>query len=185
MSIVKNIVDLMGGTISVNSRKNEGSEFIVKLSLDRQSQEDIQKETEANEAKSRAGTADFSSMRLLLADDMPINRHIAIKLLEKQGFTVETAENGKEAVDKVIAAPPGYYNAVLMDVQMPVMGGYEATRIIRELADEQRRKIPVIAMTANAFAEDVKKAKDAGMNAHIAKPIDVKNMIDILRDVLT
>ena len=185
MSIVKNIVDLMGGTITVDSKKNQGSEFIVKLSLDRQSQEDIQKETEAIEAKNRAGVADFSSMRLLLADDMPINRQIAIKLLEKQGFTVETAENGKEAVDKVKAAEPGYYNAVLMDVQMPVMGGYEATKAIRELDDEARRKIPVIAMTANAFAEDVKKAKDAGMNAHIAKPIDVKNMIEVLADVLT
>ena len=105
--------------------------------------------------------------------------------MEKQGFTVETAENGKEAVDKVKAAEPGYYNAVLMDIQMPVMGGYEATKAIRELDDEARRKIPVIAMTANAFAEDVKKAKDAGMNAHIAKPIDVKNMIDVLTDVLT
>ena len=184
MSIVKNVVDLMGGTITVYSEKNKGSEFVVKLSLDRQSKEDIQKATEAIEAKSRAGTADFGSMRVLLVDDMPINRQIAIKMLENQGFTVETAENGKEAVERVKNAVPGYYNAVLMDIQMPEMNGYEATHAIRNLDDEERRKVPVIAMTANAFAEDVRKAKEAGMNAHIAKPIDVRNMTEVLTEVL-
>ena len=103
---------------------------------------------------------------------------------QKQGFEVETAENGKEAVDRVKMAEPGYYKAVIMDVQMPVMDGYDACRIIRNMDDEERRKIPVIAMTANAFAEDVRKAKEAGMNAHIAKPIDVKNMTDVLTEVL-
>ena len=184
MSIVKSIVDLMGGTITVHSVKNKGSEFIVKLSLDRQSKEDIRKATEAIEAKNRLEAADFNGMRLLLVDDMPVNRQIAVKLLERQGFAVETAENGKEAVDRVKLADPGYYKAVIMDVQMPVLNGYDACRIIRNMDDEERRKIPVIAMTANAFAEDVRKAKEAGMNAHIAKPIDVKNMIDVLTEVL-
>ncbi len=184
MSIVKNIVDLMGGSISVRSEKNKGSEFTVRLSLDRQSKEDIRKACEAIEAKSRAEAADFNGMRLLLVDDMPVNRQIAVKLLERQGFAVETAENGKEAVDRVKLADPGYYKAVIMDVQMPVMNGYDACRIIRNMDDEERRKIPVIAMTANAFAEDVRKAKEAGMNAHIAKPIDVKNMTDDLTEVL-
>lgn len=184
MSIVKNIVDLMGGSISVRSEKNKGSEFTVRLSLDRQSKEDIRKACEAIEAKSRAEAVDFNGMRLLLVDDMPVNRQIAVKLLERQGFEVETAENGKEAVDRVKMAEPGYYKAVIMDVQMPVMNGYDACRIIRNMDDEERRKIPVIAMTANAFAEDVRKAKEAGMNAHIAKPIDVKNMTDVLTEVL-
>lgn len=184
MSIVKNIVDLMGGSISVRSEKNKGSEFTVRLSLDRQSKEDIRKACEAIETKSRAEAVDFNGMRLLLVDDMPVNRQIAVKLLERQGFEVETAENGKEAVDRIKLAEPGYYKAVIMDVQMPVMNGYDACRIIRNMDDEERRKIPVIAMTANAFAEDVRKAKEAGMNAHIAKPIDVKNMTDVLTEVL-
>ena len=119
-------------------------------------------------------------MRLLLVDDMPINRQIAIRLLEKQGFTVESAENGKEAVDRIRYADPGYYSAVLMDIQMPGMSGYEATAAIRDMDDEERRKIPVIAMTANAFAEDVRKAREAGMNAHISKPIDVSQLFRIL-----
>ena len=97
---------------------------------------------------------------------------------------METAENGKEGVDTLASSEPGYYDAVLMDIQMPVMDGFEATAAIRALPDERLANIPVVAMTANAFAEDVKKAKEAGMNGHIAKPIDVNIMINVLRDVL-
>ena len=116
---------------------------------------------------------------------MLINRQIAVRLLEKQGFMVDTAEDGKEAVEKVKNSEKGYYRAVLMDIQMPQIDGYEASRLIRALDDEDKRNIPIIAMTANAFAEDVKRAKEAGMNAHIAKPIDVKNMMEVLTDILT
>lgn len=185
MSIVKSIVDLMGGTITVNTAPGKGTEFVVKLSLDRQSNEDIEKIARRIENKAAAEKADFSNMRLLLTDDMLINRQIAVKLLEKQGFMVETAEDGKDAVEKVMNSKAGYYDAVLMDIQMPVMDGYEAAGLIRALDDEDKKNIPIIAMTANAFAEDVKRAKEAGMNAHIAKPIDVKKMIEVLTEVLT
>ena len=120
-------------------------------------------------------------MRLLLVDDVMVNREIAAKILRHFGFTVDTAENGKEAVDMVSASQAGYYSAVLMDIQMPVMDGHEATRRIRELSDKTLADIPIIAMTANAFSEDVQKAKEAGMNAHIAKPINM----DVLKDTLT
>ena len=105
-------------------------------------------------------------------------------ILEQAGFKVETAENGQVAVDKVSAAEPGWYDAVLMDVQMPVMDGYEATRTIRRLADKRLAGIPILAMTANAFKEDELAAKEAGMQAHIAKPIDVGVMMKTLTAVL-
>ena len=185
MSIVKNIVDLMGGTITVKTATGKGTEFVIELSLNRQSKEEIEKISRKVESKESGATVDFSGMRLLLADDMLINRQIAVRLLEKKGFMVDTAEDGKEAVEKVKNSEKGYYRAVLMDIQMPQIDGYEASRLIRALDDEDKRNIPIIAMTANAFAEDVKRAKEAGMNAHIAKPIDVKNMMEVLTDILT
>ena len=123
-------------------------------------------------------------MRVLLAEDIPINREIAVMQLTGFGFKVDTAENGRMAVDKVSTAEPGYYDAVLMDIQMPEMDGYEAAETIRRLDNERLAAIPIIAMTANAFAEDVKKAEEAGMNGHIAKPIDMNDMLNVLREVL-
>ena len=104
--------------------------------------------------------------------------------LANLGFTIDFAENGQEAVDKVAASVPGYYKGVLMDIQMPVMDGYEASRAIRALDDKELAGIPIIAMTANAFSEDVKNAMDAGMNAHVAKPIDMKVLKGVLQEVL-
>ena len=123
-------------------------------------------------------------MRILLVEDMEINREIAAMLLEDLGFEVETAENGKEAVDMVESSDVGYYNVVLTDIQMPVMNGYEEAENIRKLENKELAQIPIIAMTANAFAEDVKKAHDSGMNGHIAKPIDIDNMVNTLNEVL-
>ena len=105
-------------------------------------------------------------------------------LLMTAGFKVETAVNGKEAVEKISASNPGDFDAVLMDIQMPVMDGYEATREIRKLENENLAKIPILAMTANAFSEDVQAAKKAGMDGHIAKPIDVQKMMEVLIKVL-
>ena len=127
---------------------------------------------------------DFTNMRILLVEDMEINREIATMLLNSEGFMVETAVNGKEAVDQVLAHDAGYYDAVFMDVQMPVMDGYEATRQIRAISDPERAAVPILAMTANAFTEDVKKALDAGMDEHISKPIDMASISEKLTQVL-
>ena len=123
-------------------------------------------------------------MRLLLADDIEVNREIAVMILETAGFEVDTAENGKEVVEKVAASTPDYYAAVLMDIQMPIMDGYAAAKAIRELPNKNLASIPIIAMTANAFSEDVQAAKDARMDDHIAKPIDVPKMMETLKRVI-
>ena len=123
----------------------------------------------------------FSGKKLLLVDDNEINREIANAILEDVGFVVVEAENGKEAVDKIKHARPGEFTAVLMDVQMPVMNGYEAARAIRLLPDSELADIPILAMTANAFEEDKKLTFENGMNGHIAKPVDVDALFAILK----
>ncbi|MBE5825714.1 MAG: amino acid permease [Butyrivibrio sp.] len=184
MSIVKGIVDLMGGTITVNTKKGSGTEFVINLSLLTQTEEDIKKNYEDKKQKAHA-KVDFTGKRVLLVDDIQVNRMISAKLLENNGFAVETAENGQEAVDKVNDAPAGYYDVILMDVQMPVMDGYEASAAILKLKDKEKASVPIIAMTANAFSEDKKRALDVGMKGHIAKPIDIKNLLDTLSDILS
>ena len=126
---------------------------------------------------------DYTGKRLLLVEDNDLNREIATEILGMTGVTVETAENGKIAVEKVAAAPENWYSLVLMDIQMPVMNGYEATAAIRSLPGS-RGKVPIIAMTANAFAEDVQLAKNTGMNEHIAKPLDLNKLNDVLKQWL-
>ncbi|MCM1282083.1 MAG: ATP-binding protein [Muribaculaceae bacterium] len=171
MAITKNIVELMGGTIEVASEMGAGSRFVVELEL---------RIPETEETKSRDDPAsdDTEESRLkgkhfLVVEDNDINSEILCEILRMEDVTCDVAENGRQAVDSFQQAPPGTYDAILMDVQMPVMNGYEATREIRALAREDAESVPIIAMTANAFAEDVKDALDAGMNAHIAKPIDI------------
>ena len=180
MAITRSIIDLMGGTINMVTAPGQGTEFIVTLKLA------LAGEAGGNpdEKREMAEELDFSTMHLLLVDDNEINREIATLLLEEAGFTVTAGENGKEAVDLVAASAPGTYDAVLMDVQMPVMGGYEATAAIRALSDPGLANIPIIAMTANAFSEDIQAAKAAGMNAHIAKPVDEAKMIQTICEVL-
>ena len=184
MAITKKIVDMMGGTIEVVTEPGKGTEFIIGIKLavctvSEKAKTDTTEQTEAAEKK-----ADFTKMRLLLVDDVMINREISAKILERFGFMVETAENGKEALEIISSSRPGYYSGVLMDIQMPVMDGHEATRRIRSLPDEKLAGIPVIAMTANAFSEDVTKAKEAGMNGHVAKPINVEELKNTLTKVL-
>ena len=125
----------------------------------------------------------FAGRRLLLVDDIEMNREIAVAVLEMNDFEVEEACDGTEAVEKVTTAEPGYYDAVLMDVQMPTMNGYEATRAIRA-SGSPNAKIPIIAMTANAFDEDKKAALEAGMDGHVAKPIDVARLMEVLGGIL-
>ncbi len=129
-------------------------------------------------------SGDFEGTRLLLTEDNELNREIAVELLTERGFMVETAEDGSIAVEKVKNAAPGYYSLILMDIQMPKMNGYDATRAIRALKDPDLASIPIVAMTANAFEEDRRQALESGMNAHIAKPIDVEKLLEILTAIL-
>ena len=124
-------------------------------------------------------------MRLLLVEDNGVNMEIANMILTQLGFEVEKAVNGKEAVDMVAGSEPGHYDLILMDIQMPVMDGYEATAAIRSLSDERLSGIPIVAMTANAFSEDVQAALDAGMQAHVAKPVDIAALKKTLYDLLS
>ena len=126
----------------------------------------------------------FEGKRALLVEDNMINMEIAQMLLEQSGFLIETAENGKIALEMTAASEPGYYDVILMDIQMPVMDGYMAAQAIRSLSDPGLAGIPIIAMTANAFQEDIKKAEEAGMNGHIAKPLDIPSMKATLQQVL-
>ncbi len=180
MSITKSIVELMGGTIDVQTELGKGTEFIVKVDFPIVDEPE-EVETEQSEA---AREIDFSKVKLLLVEDNEVNREIASLILTEFGFQLDTAENGKIAYEKVANSKPGDFDAVLMDVQMPVMNGYEATKKIRELTNPKLAQIPIIAMTANAFSEDVQAAKDAGMDSHIAKPLDIQKMIETLTEVL-
>jgi len=180
MAITKSIVDLMGGNIRVETAPGQGTEFIIHISF---KLSDEMREEVAAENKIAAQMTDFTNKKLLLVDDIEVNREIAKMLLESEGFIVDTAADGKEAVEKVAASKAGDYDAVLMDIQMPIMNGYQAAKKIRELENPALAKVPIIAMTANAFSEDVKAALDAGMNAHIAKPIDVPKMMETLSKI--
>lgn len=181
MAITKNIVELMEGTIEVQSEKGKGTEFIIRVRFELT--EEV-KEEEEDIKENSFDEMDFSDMNVLLVDDNEINREIATFLLEDVGFHVETAEDGKQAYERVAASKPGDFQVVLMDVQMPVMNGYEATKAIRGLEDKELSSLPIIAMTANAFAEDVQAAKEAGMDGHVAKPIDFDQLMQTLVKIL-
>ena len=184
MAITKGIIDMMEGNIRVITAPGVGTEVIINLSLEIVDEARLADDAAQQAEKGADIDFDFSSVHLLLVEDNLINREIATAILTDTGFTLETAVNGQEAVDMVAASQPGYYDLILMDVQMPVMGGYEATRMIRALDDPLLADIPIVAMTANAFTEDIRAAEEAGMNGHIAKPIDIPKMIRTIVDVL-
>ena len=182
LSITKKLTDLMGGKIAVNSRQGEGTEFILTLTLP--VTEPLRQADDADGIPGEQGKVDFTGRRLLLAEDNEINREIAVMILTDAGFEMETAENGQQAVNMVRCREAGYYDAVLMDIQMPVMDGYTAAGAIRALEDRKKAAVPIVAMTANAFRVDVEAALAAGMNGHIAKPLEVASMMNTLREVL-
>ena len=182
MAITKSIVDLMNGNIEVVTAPNKGTEFIVQLKFELL--QNVVQDEEADKEVSEKGKVDFTKKKLLLVEDIEVNREIAVMILTQAGFIVDTAVNGKEAVDKIASSNSGDYDAILMDIQMPVMNGYEAAQAIRSLENNKLANIPIIAMTANAFSEDIQAAKNAGMNAHIAKPLDVPKMMETLNQFL-
>ncbi len=187
LSIVKRTIDMMGGSIDIQSEQGQGSVFTVRLLLrilepelacDMEKQKELQSsDTAADEEKMEAL---FAGKRILLVEDNEFNREIAGSILEQAGFLVEMAENGKLAVQKVAEAEAGYYDVILMDVQMPVMNGYEATKAIRSLEGE-RAKVRIIAVTANAFESDRQKSMEAGMNDYVSKPIEVEKLYEVLK----
>lgn len=177
LPIVKSLIELMGGTIQVESTQGVGTKFTVDLALTLASREEVYPTPEAS---AEAEHAKLRGCRILLAEDNDLNAEIAIELLGEKGLLIERAADGEECCTMLAQAPEGYYDLVLMDIQMPRMNGYEAAAKIRGMADVKKAGIPIIAMTANAFAEDRQAALDAGMNAHVAKPIDMAVLLPTL-----
>lgn len=183
MSIVKSLVDMMGGSIDVESCQGEGSSFVVILDfrISERTVTDLEKENTCDE-KEKAPS--IKGLRFLCAEDNELNAEILEELLQMEGASCKICRDGKEVVDLFEQSEPGDYDIILMDVQMPVMNGYEATKAIRRGTHLYAKTIPIIAMTANAFSEDVQKSFNAGMNAHISKPVDMKKLARVVREVL-
>ena len=192
LSITKSIVKMMGGKIEVDSELNKGTEFTVKVvfmlqDVDEvaiQAQEQMQIKAQEAEKEKEEHKKLFKDKKLLLVEDNHLNREIAKKLLMGRGFLVDEAVNGKEAVDKIKAAYFGEYAVVLMDIQMPILDGYEATKAIRDLDNRMLANVPIVAMTANAFGEERKKAFACGMNGYITKPIEINVLFETLKQII-
>ena len=202
MTIAKNIVQMMGGDIRVESQLGKGSKFTIVIYLrfrgsEKNSSEKMcdskgvtnefsglaKRDGKAPEKESlkQLKNTDYKNRRILLVEDNELNREIATEILEMTGAAVEEATDGKMAVDMVEEKPTGYYDLIFMDIQMPVMNGYEAAAAIRALENQKKSQTPIVAMTANAFAEDVQMAKNAGMNEHLAKPLEIFKLKEVLK----
>ena len=177
LPIVKSMIELMGGSIQVESTQGVGTKFTVDISFDMASESDVYRDQISEQPDV---LEKLEGKRILLAEDNDLNAEIAIELLAEEKIVVDRAKDGAECLDKLEKAVPGYYDMILMDIQMPVMDGYNAAARIRRMKDEKKASIPIVAMTANAFAEDRQKAISMGMNDHVAKPIDMNVLLPVI-----
>ncbi len=182
LSLVKNIVEMLDGDVEVKSRQGEGSCFTVTVLLRLQEEQSADEQIPKAQGKEQMPPSD--NICILLAEDNEINREIVEELLGDSGYTVESAENGSIVLEKLKSYPAGYFSMILMDIQMPVMDGYETTRQIRNLENKELAQIPIVALSANAFAEDFQRSREAGMNAHVAKPLNIQNLFEVMERVL-
>ena len=178
MPIAKNLVEKMGGTITFESKEGVGTTFVIRVPFK------INLYADKREEQKDVSEKAIKGLHILLAEDNELNMEIAEFMLQNEGADVTKAWNGQEAVELFRNSEPGEFDVILMDIMMPVMNGYEATKMIRSLDREDAKAIPIIAMTANAFTEDRLRAKEAGMDEHIAKPIQVDKLLSILAEMI-
>ena len=178
MPITKKLVEKMGGTITFESEKGVGTTFVIRVPFK------IDMNADKREEQTDVSENSIKGLHILLAEDNELNMEIAEFVLQNEGTDVTKAWNGQEAVELFRNSKPGEFNVILMDIMMPVMNGYEATKMIRSLRREDAKRIPIIAMTANAFTEDRIRAKEAGMDEHIAKPVDVELLVKVIHKLV-
>ena len=174
MPITKKLVEKMGGTVTFESEKGVGTTFVIRVPFK------IDLDADKREEQTDASEKSIKGLHILLAEDNELNMEITEFVLQNEGADLTKAWDGQEAVELFRNSEPGEFDVILMDIMMPVMNGYEATKMIRSLDREDAKKIPIIAMTANAFTEDRIRAKEAGMNEHVAKPVDVELLMKVI-----
>lgn len=185
MPITKNMVELMNGNIEVESEKGVGSKFAVTVTLEESTRTSSNKEENSEKDKpSKEEHVDLKGLKVLLAEDMMINAEITMMILSLHEMEADHAENGKIALEKYLSAPEGYYDIILMDMRMPEMNGLEATKAIRKSGRKDSETIPIIALTANAFDEDVQRSLQAGLNAHLSKPVEPESLCEAIEDLI-